>query len=467
LKFFLFSTVIIRVNMDPLPTNPLRGFDERRPLMTTSLLSTTPSSTNTQSSSSLSNPTTTHPTTTTTNNPTTLNRESTSNGSATSLEIVQMPLNGGETAINGATAVRRNILRDTWADAMSTTRRGASFRMTLLYTIITIPQIVASWILLALYGNVESCPKSVERDVSINVWIGLDSLQLVMAIFLAWQVHRALRAHELSTTTEAGTEIPPSAEAERRLRYWRIASFWNDLFGVLWLVKGSGVFFGEVSCDSTAPHLFPLGQALMFIAVGILALPIVACVFIALAVCFCLPCLVRAVIAVHGSSRRVKGVTAEVLDRIPIVTYTSDMFTSNGTPRHNSGGNNNNNNNEDPPQCAICLANYVVGDKLRMLQCDARHHFHQSCCDDWLKLNASCPVCRRPVGGGGNDTTNTTTSGGGGGDGAGAGAMGDVENPVIRNTVTTTTSAINPTTTTTSTNNNNRSDDSTMGLTMV
>lgn len=43
--------------------------------------------------------------------------------------------------------------------------------------------------------------------------------------------------------------------------------------------------------------------------------------------------------------------------------------------------------------CAICLCEYREGEMMRMLP-DCRHVFHLGCIDAWLKLNASCPVCR-------------------------------------------------------------------------
>ncbi|KAL8062788.1 hypothetical protein ABFX02_02G170000 [Erythranthe guttata] len=43
--------------------------------------------------------------------------------------------------------------------------------------------------------------------------------------------------------------------------------------------------------------------------------------------------------------------------------------------------------------CSICLCEYRESEMLRMLP-DCRHYFHVMCVDAWLKLNASCPVCR-------------------------------------------------------------------------
>ncbi|KAJ3273711.1 hypothetical protein HDV01_003990 [Terramyces sp. JEL0728] len=47
--------------------------------------------------------------------------------------------------------------------------------------------------------------------------------------------------------------------------------------------------------------------------------------------------------------------------------------------------------NEEDATCSICLCEYENDDNLRQLGC--KHHFHQSCIDEWLHLNAKCPLC--------------------------------------------------------------------------
>eukprot|EP00250_Pteridium_aquilinum_P034514 c7684_g1_i1 orf=507-1070(-) len=49
-----------------------------------------------------------------------------------------------------------------------------------------------------------------------------------------------------------------------------------------------------------------------------------------------------------------------------------------------------------PPQdtsCSICLAEYKDCETLRLLP-ECRHIFHSACIDAWLRLHASCPMCR-------------------------------------------------------------------------
>lgn len=43
--------------------------------------------------------------------------------------------------------------------------------------------------------------------------------------------------------------------------------------------------------------------------------------------------------------------------------------------------------------CSICLAEYKDCETLRLLP-ECRHIFHASCIDAWLRLHASCPMCR-------------------------------------------------------------------------
>lgn len=43
-------------------------------------------------------------------------------------------------------------------------------------------------------------------------------------------------------------------------------------------------------------------------------------------------------------------------------------------------------------ECCICLYRYVDGVELCRLPCN--HHFHRKCITKWLRINATCPLCK-------------------------------------------------------------------------
>ncbi|XP_019252884.1 PREDICTED: RING-H2 finger protein ATL20-like [Nicotiana attenuata] len=43
--------------------------------------------------------------------------------------------------------------------------------------------------------------------------------------------------------------------------------------------------------------------------------------------------------------------------------------------------------------CPICLVEYSAGESVRLIPL-CEHSFHADCVDEWLKIKATCPVCR-------------------------------------------------------------------------
>lgn len=48
----------------------------------------------------------------------------------------------------------------------------------------------------------------------------------------------------------------------------------------------------------------------------------------------------------------------------------------------------------DDMTCPICLSEYRPKDTLRTIP-HCQHCFHADCIDGWLRLNATCPICRK------------------------------------------------------------------------
>ncbi|KAK1632772.1 hypothetical protein QYE76_007087 [Lolium multiflorum] len=51
---------------------------------------------------------------------------------------------------------------------------------------------------------------------------------------------------------------------------------------------------------------------------------------------------------------------------------------------------------EEVPECAICLAEFALGDQVRVLP-TCGHGFHAACVDVWLLSSSTCPSCRRAL----------------------------------------------------------------------
>lgn len=59
-------------------------------------------------------------------------------------------------------------------------------------------------------------------------------------------------------------------------------------------------------------------------------------------------------------------------------------------------------------QCTVCMDDFQVGDSARQLPCE--HFFHQDCILPWLKVHASCPICRKTFATGANAAHNMSSS---------------------------------------------------------
>jgi len=71
----------------------------------------------------------------------------------------------------------------------------------------------------------------------------------------------------------------------------------------------------------------------------------------------------------------VVGLTDSELERLPTMIYTKSCTTIQADDK-----------------CAVCLSEYICGEKLKHLKC--KHFFHSDCIDPWLKTSTRCPICR-------------------------------------------------------------------------
>ncbi|KAJ8771117.1 hypothetical protein K2173_023442 [Erythroxylum novogranatense] len=82
----------------------------------------------------------------------------------------------------------------------------------------------------------------------------------------------------------------------------------------------------------------------------------------------------------HASAN--KGLKKKILKSLPKYTYSKSIKATDKEA------------NFQWTECAICLAEFVEGEEVRVLP-GCGHTFHVSCIDVWLESHSSCPSCRQ------------------------------------------------------------------------
>ncbi|EOY26660.1 RING/U-box superfamily protein [Theobroma cacao] len=172
-----------------------------------------------------------------------------------------------------------------------------------------------------------------------------------------------------------------------------------DCFFAVWFVVGNVWIFGGHSSPSDAPKLYRLCIVfLTFSCIGY-AMPFILCATI----CCCLPCIIS-VLGFREDFSQTRGATVESINALPIYKFKSRK-SGNVNNQDNSAGDGGilaagtakeRAISGEDAVCCICLAKYADNDELRELPCI--HVFHVECVDKWLKINASCPLCKSEVG---------------------------------------------------------------------
>ncbi|XP_023644378.1 E3 ubiquitin-protein ligase At1g63170 [Capsella rubella] len=170
-----------------------------------------------------------------------------------------------------------------------------------------------------------------------------------------------------------------------------------DCFFAVWFVVGNVWIFGGHSSPSDSPKLYRLCIAfLTFSCIGY-AMPFILCATI----CCCLPCLIS-VLGFRENFSQTRGATAEAINALPVYRFKSKSrndleFSEEGEGGFLLSGSQKKRliSGEDA-SCCICLTRYGDDEAVRELPCS--HVFHVDCVDKWLKINATCPLCKSEVG---------------------------------------------------------------------
>ncbi|KAF3504134.1 hypothetical protein F2Q69_00040763 [Brassica cretica] len=179
----------------------------------------------------------------------------------------------------------------------------------------------------------------------------------------------------------------------------------NTMFSFIWWIIGFyWVSSGGQELAQGSPQLYWLCIVFLGFDVFFVVLCIALACVIGIAVCCCLPCIIAVLYAVAEQ----EGASKEDIDQLTKFKFRKvgeyekhTVDEEDEQAKGDSGGVMTECGTDSPLQhtlphedaeCCICLSAYADETELRELPCG--HHFHCSCVDKWLYINATCPLCK-------------------------------------------------------------------------
>jgi len=225
--------------------------------------------------------------------------------------------------------------------------------------------------------------------------------------YTAMSVPQGSREEEGRSTSQVSRSRQHTAGRNPRLNvYVERFKLALDCFFAVWFVVGNVWIFGGHSSSSDAPNLYRLCIVfLTFSCIGY-AMPFILCA----TVCCCLPCIIH-ILGFREDQSQTRGASSEVINSLPTYKFKEKKASeSSGNKDGNevdsessgeggfiaAGTDKERLISGEDANCSICLGKYKDNDDLRELSCT--HCFHVECVDKWLKINASCPLCKHEIG---------------------------------------------------------------------
>ncbi|XP_010494577.1 PREDICTED: E3 ubiquitin-protein ligase At1g12760-like [Camelina sativa] len=175
----------------------------------------------------------------------------------------------------------------------------------------------------------------------------------------------------------------------------------NTMFSFIWWIIGFyWVSAGGQELAQESPRIYWLSIVFLGFDVFFVVFCVALACVIGIAVCCCLPCIIAVLYVVADQ----EGASKEDIEQL-----TKFKFRKVGDANKHTGDEAQGTTEgimtecgtdspiehtllQEDAECCICLSAYEDGTELRELPCG--HHFHCSCVDKWLYINATCPLCK-------------------------------------------------------------------------
>ncbi|KAE8730075.1 E3 ubiquitin protein ligase RIE1 [Hibiscus syriacus] len=254
------------------------------------------------------------------------------------------------------------------------------------------------------------CTADERPNTHIRLWICGYALQCFVHVVLVWLEYRRRNSSRTSARDEESgdavsgdvndseddedvigrnlfgsneSSVPKRCESLNTM-----ASFIWWMVGFYWVVSGGDILL------QNAPRLYWLAVVFLAFDVFFAIFCVVLACLIGIALCCCLPCIIAILYAVTEQ----EGASEADLSILPKYRFqiinNSEKGAGKMIPVEMSSGYFANERILLPEdaECCICLSSYEDGVDLHALPCN--HHFHSTCIVKWLKMNATCPLCK-------------------------------------------------------------------------
>ncbi|KAJ0094510.1 hypothetical protein Patl1_15549 [Pistacia atlantica] len=250
-------------------------------------------------------------------------------------------------------------------------------------------------------------------NTPIRLWICGYALQCLVHVVLVWLEYRRRNTRRVRDDGRGGGDMGDvnndsedeeeeedgggsgnssrSSVTKRCESINTMASFLWWIVGFYWVVSGGDVLLQD------APRLYWLAVVFLAFDVFFAIFCVVLACLIGIALCCCLPCIIAILYAVAGQEGASEA-DLSILPKYRFQILNSDEKPGVGAgkmiPLETSSGYLANERILLPEdaECCICLSPYEDGAELHALPCN--HHFHTTCIVKWLKMNATCPLCK-------------------------------------------------------------------------
>ncbi|XP_057971982.1 E3 ubiquitin-protein ligase At4g11680-like [Malania oleifera] len=226
----------------------------------------------------------------------------------------------------------------------------------------------------------------------LRVWIAGYALQCLLHVGFAYLDHRKTFRDEPEDVVGLSSSGSHSSLVKRlESLNTIISSFWWML-GFYWIVVGGQTLVRN------SPRLYWL--AVIFLAFDVFFM--IFCIGMACVIFFALFCCIPIVAIAYAMTIK-EGASEDDIRILPkyrfheansLMAFDNDKNQTVGTIVEL--GNNDCPRElvlrSDDSECCICLSRYVDGVELYTLPCN--HHFHCGCISRWLRINATCPLCK-------------------------------------------------------------------------